>query len=298
MILNKKYPASYLVFSLLFLISANATISQPGKIYVKKDRHGLTLDVNGKDFFIKGMNWNYMPVGKTYTYSLWNQPDEIIKSALDSEMQMLENIGVNAVRQYTGIPPKWVKYIFEEYGIYTVLNYSFGRYGITLGGEYIQNTNFGDSTARQFLISESKSMVAEYKDTPGILIWHLGNENNYGLFWEGAETADIPEGETKESVRARQLYSAFEEAIVEIKKIDKNHPVAICNGDLLFGDIIAEEVKSMDVLGVNSYSGKTFTDAFDIIKEKFSVRVMFRDFGSDACDAIKLREGQKARVEY
>ena len=42
--------------------------------------------------------------------------DAIIQAALDNEMSMLKNMGVNVVRVYTGITPKWVKYIYEKYG--------------------------------------------------------------------------------------------------------------------------------------------------------------------------------------
>jgi len=130
-------------------------------------------------------------------------------------------------------------------------------------------------------------------------MWLLGNENNYGLFWGGAETEDIPEGETLESVRARYMYKLFNEGIQEIKKFDTNHPVAICNGDLLFIDIIAEEVKDMDVFGVNAYRGVSFfTDLFDTVKEKLDVPVMFTEFGADAFNAVEMREDQLMQTKY
>ena len=28
-------------------------------------------------------------------------------------------------------------------------------------------------------------MAEDYKNTPGLLMYLLGNENNYGLFWQG-----------------------------------------------------------------------------------------------------------------
>jgi hypothetical protein len=51
------------------------------------------LVVDGKDFMINGMNWDYYPIGTNYTYSLWNQSDDVIKAALDSEMG-LKNMGL------------------------------------------------------------------------------------------------------------------------------------------------------------------------------------------------------------
>ncbi len=62
-------------------------------------------------------------------------PDDVIRAGLDTEMSLLKNMNVNVIRQYTGVPAKWIKYIYEKYGIYTMLNHSFGRYGLTLDGD-------------------------------------------------------------------------------------------------------------------------------------------------------------------
>jgi hypothetical protein len=42
----------------------------------------MKLVVDGKDFMINGMNWDYYPIGTNYTYSLWNQSDDVIKQLL------------------------------------------------------------------------------------------------------------------------------------------------------------------------------------------------------------------------
>ena len=91
------------------------------------------------------MNWSYSPIGTNYAYSLWVQPEETIKIALDQDMTRLKNIGVNTLRIYAGIPAKWIEYIYYNYGIYTVLNHSFGRYGVMLDGNWNPTTDYGDS---------------------------------------------------------------------------------------------------------------------------------------------------------
>ena len=152
---------------------------------------------------INGMNWDYFPIGTNYTYSLWQQSDDFIKAALDTEMPMLKNMGVNAIRVYTGIQPKWIKYIYEKYGIYTMINHSFGRYGLTLNGNWVANTEYSDPRVHDLLLKEVNEIVQEYKNTPGLLLYLLGNENNYGLFWQGAETEDIPIEQRKSTVGAK-----------------------------------------------------------------------------------------------
>ncbi|GAA4899923.1 hypothetical protein GCM10023311_26660 [Flaviramulus aquimarinus] len=287
----------------LFLFLCAITLSaQSDVVAVKKDNQGMKLTINDNDFMINGMNWDYFPIGTNYSYSLWNQSDDVIKSALDAEMGLLQNMGVNTVRMYTGVQPKWIKYIYENYGIYTMLNHSFGRYGLTINGAWVPVTDYRGEDTKTLLLSEATKLAENYKDTPGLLLYLLGNENNYGLFWAGAETEDFPDDDEKRNFigesRGRPMYSLMNDAAVKMKSIDSSHPVAICNGDVLFIDLIAEECKDVDILGINAYRGVTFTDLFDTVKEKYNKPIILTEFGSDAFNAIENQEDQKAQAFY
>jgi beta-galactosidase/beta-glucuronidase len=206
--------------------------SQADIVKVEKSDQGMKLVVNGKDLMINGMNWDYVPIGSTITDpGIWNRSDDVIMSALDAEMQLLKNMGVNAIRTYN-LKPKWIKYIYENYGIYTMLNITFGAYGLTINGAWTPQTDYADPATRKVLMQEAIDMANTYKDTPGLLIYMIGNENNYHLSWTGAETEAIPiEGIDSNKIKAaRALYKALNDATLEVKKIDTSHPVAICNG--------------------------------------------------------------------
>jgi hypothetical protein len=244
------------------------------------------------------MNWDYFPIGTNYSYSLWNQSDDFIRQALDDEMGLLQNMGVNSIRVYSGIPKKWIEYIYTNYGIYTMLNHSFGRYGLTIDGVWKPNTEYSDAKTRELLLKEVTQLATEYKDTKGLLLFLLGNENNYGLFWDGAETEDIPIEDRKSTVRAHAMYKLFNEATLAMKAIDSNHPIAICNGDLLFLDIIAKECKDVDVFGTNVYRGVSFGDLFERVKKEYGKPVLFTEFGSDAFNVQTNQEDQNAQAFY
>ena len=282
----------------LFLFATSSLTGQADRVEVVNDSEGMKLLVNGEQLMINGMNWDYFPIGTTVTYSLWKQSDDIIKAALDVEMSMLRNMGVNVIRVYTGIQPKWITYIYEKYGIYTMLNHAFGRYGLTLDGGWYPNTEYADPRVRALLIAETKALADEYKDTKGLLLYLLGNENNYGLFWEGAETEDIPVEDRKSTIRARDMYKLFNDATLEMKKIDTSHPIAMCNGDLLFLDIIAEECRDVDIFGTNMYRGVSFGNAFERVRDEFNKPILFTEFGSDAFNAIDLAEDQIPQAYY
>lgn len=270
---------------------------QQHNVTIQNDESGSKLIVNGKPFMVNGMNWDYFPIGTNYSYSLWAQSDDIIKAALDRDMPLLKNMGVNAIRQHIDITPKWIQYIYEKYGIYTMLYDSFGRYGLTVDGAWVANTDYSDPRTKKILLEEARRLVKVYDKTPGLLLYLLGNENNYGLFWQGAETEDIPVEDRKSTIQAKHLYKVFNEATVEMKKLGASCPIAICNGDLLFLDIIAKECKDVDILGINCYRGESFGDLFSRVKKEYGKPVLFTEFGSDAYNASTQSEAQKEQAD-
>ena len=288
---------------LILLLVGIGVHAQADKVSVESGEEGMRLVVNGEDFMINGMNWDYIPIGtNTVNANFWKKSDDVIRAGLDHEMSLLKNMGVNVIRQYTGVPAKWIKYIYENYGIYTMLNHSFGRYGLTIEGVWTPVTIYDDPTTADLLMSEVRQLVEDYKDTPGILLYLLGNENNYGLFWAGAETEDFPDDEGRiqfigES-RGRPMYRLMNEAAKMMKEIDASHPVAICNGDVLFIDIVAEECKDVDIYGTNTYRGASFGDMFQVVKDKLNKPVMFTEFGADAFNAIENKEDQYSQAYY
>ena len=288
---------------LILFFFAAGIYAQADQVSVVQNDEGMKLVVNGEDFMINGMNWDYIPIGtNTVNAQFWKKSDEIIKAGLDTEMSLLKNMNVNVIRQYTGVPAKWIKYIYENYGIYTLLNHSFGRYGLTIDGVWIEITDYSNSRTQEFLMSEVETLVREYKNTPGLLMYLLGNENNYGLFWAGAETEDFPDDEEEKKFigekRGRPMYKLMNDAAIKIKEMDSSHPVAICNGDVLFLDIVAEECKDVDIYGVNMYRGVSFGNAFQMVKDVLNKPIMFTEFGADAFNAINNSEDQKAQAYY
>ena len=283
------YRLTIILFAVTIVFEVYA---QSKKVAVDYKSDGIRLMVDGKPMMINGMNWDYYPVGTNYNYSLWNQPDHVITAALDHEMSLLKNIDVNVIRVYAGIPKKWITYIYEKYGIYTMLNHTFGRYGLTIDGTWYPDTDYGDPQVISLLLEEVSTLSEEYNDTPGLLLYLLGNENNYGLFWEGAETENIPMQDRKSTKKAYPMYRLMNSGARVIKSIDKTHPVALCNGDLLFLDIIAANCPDIDILGVNMYRGISFTDAFERVGNEIKKPLLFTEFGSDAFNAVSGQEDQ------
>ncbi len=266
-------------------------------IRVVTDAAGSRLQVDGRDLLVKGVNWDYFPIGTNYAFNFWGQPDDIIRDALDREMGLLKVGGINAIRVYAGIPPRWVRYIHERHGIWSVVNHPLGRYGLTVDGAWMANTDYSNPRVRALILAEVNALVEEFRGTPGVLMWLLGNENNYGLTWKSAATENLPVGE-RDAAKARFLYSLFGEAVAGIKQRDAARPVAMANGDLQYLDLIAQEVRGLDIFGSNVYRGQSFGDFFARVKATLGVPVLFTEFGADAWNARESREDQLNQARY
>ena len=77
---------------LILLLFTASMFAQADKVSVVSNDEGMKLVVNGKDFMINGMNWDYIPIGtNTVNANFWKKPDDIIKAGLDREMSLLKN---------------------------------------------------------------------------------------------------------------------------------------------------------------------------------------------------------------
>ena len=273
------------------------TTDGPNVVEVYKDERGYLLSVDGKPTMVFGMNWAYMPIGQNYTYDFWGKPDDIIIEALEAEMRWLKEMGVNAIRQPVGIPPRWITYIYQKYGIYTVLNHDMGRYGMTIDKVWVNPVDYSDERFRSVVKEQMTALVQQYKDTPGLLMWLLGNENNYGLYWKSNEIEDLPK-EQQGDARASYLYSLFGEVTDLIHDLDQSHPVAIANGDLGFLEVIKKECPNIDVFGSNVYRGASSRDIFERVETELGLPFMYTEFGADAFDAKRGIEDPIAQARY
>lgn len=278
-------------FSLVGIVRA-----QPNEVVVFHDDQGWKLQVDGRDFMVFGMNWGYIPIGQNYSYSLWDQSDAFIMQVLDNEMALMRDMGVNAIRLFSDIPPRWVEYIYEKYGIMSAVNHLMGRYGFEVNGVFVPNTDYGDAATRQAILNDLRATVERYRDTRGVLIYLLGNENNYGLAWTGFEIQDLPAGAS--DPRAEHLYSLMGEAATLVSNLDDKRPVALVNGDIQYLDVIARTCKDIDAMGGNVYRGISSGDLFERVRQELGVPFIYTEFGADAYDARLEKEDDVSQAGY
>lgn len=273
---------------LLFPVSlANA------KTELEKTSTGWQMKVDGEPYFVKGFTWSHTPVGMKYDYNLFAEEEPAIKAALERDLTLIRDAGGNTLRHV--VPPQWMKFIHESYGLHFVANDYCGRYGLNIDGQFIAQTDYSDPKVRELIKTTWRDLTTEYREVPGLLCYALGNENNYGLEWVSAAVENLPEGE-RQTAKARHLYSLFNEIAVEIKKLDPNHPVGIVNGDLQYLQLIAELCPDIDFIGVNAYRGPTFSNLFEEVKTTLDKPIIFMETGCDAYHAVDGKEEQLSQA--
>jgi len=290
--------SSILFIVLIITMPLDVHARAADKVTTYKDESGWKLKVSGKDHYVKGVVWGYTPRGENFTYSLWNKSEEQIKTVLDHDFSLMKKANINSIRAFSTIPPRWVSYIYEEYGIMTAINPLMGRYGANINGVWTPVTDYSDQVTRASLKAEIAETVKRYKNVPGVLMIALGNESNYGLEWSASfEIENLPEGEQHKE-KSRSLYSLYYEVIKEGKAIDSDRLFSIVNGDIQYIDLIKEYVTNLDVLGVNAYRGISFTGLWKDVDEKLDLPVLFFEFGADAFNAKNFAEDQGAQASF
>ncbi len=293
----KKLLRKLAIFTALVLLFASSSFAQ-NKITIQKDANGWRVFDGDSPIEIKGVVWAFTPIGESYNYNLFAHSDSYIRKMIDTDMPLLKKMGVNVIRCFTTIPPRWIEYIYTKYGIYTVVNDLLGRYGVSVNGTWYATTDYSDYYTRETLIESARQTALTYKDTKGVLMYMFGNESNYGLVWASSEIENLPVGE-QNVVKAGYLYDLLEKAMAACKEIDPNRPVGIVNGDTQYLELIAKLCPSLDVLGVNAYRGYKFYDSFyESIEDILDKPVVFTESGADAYNDILKQEDQAAQMTY
>ena len=72
-----------IVAMIVLLLSPAKSFAQAAKVEIVTDASGSRLQVDGEDFMINGMNWDYIPIGtNTIDAEFWEKSDDIIKAGL------------------------------------------------------------------------------------------------------------------------------------------------------------------------------------------------------------------------
>lgn len=258
---------------------------------------GYQLLVDGKPYPIRGVCYNPVPVGKDYEYNFWGDPAKpwLVDGAL------MKRAGVNTVRLYrTGKNVEQTRQVIDEL---------FQKHGIrSLVGHYLgfwswPPPNYSDAAFRAKIRNEVLEMVRLYKDSPGVLMWVLGNENNYSFDrnvqrWSSDAIDAMTDKAAQKREMARIYYSFVNDLAVAVKQIDPNHPVVMGVGETASLELAREFAPDIDVIGMISYRGSSFGNLFRQIKQKFDKPVVMIEWGADGFNATRQEPDEASQANF
>ncbi len=282
---------------------------------VQYDNQHWQLLVKGQPYLIKGLTYAPTKVGQSPdkgTLVSWMEMDTNKNGILDGpyeswvdknrnnqqdpdepvvgDFPLMKEMGVNTLRIYhQPFEPKKevLREMFKKFGFRVLMGDFLGKYTFGSGASWYQGTDYENPEHRKNMMEAVRKMVMEYKDEPYILMWILGNENNYGV----ASNAD----------QKPAAYYQFVNAVaLMIKSIDKNHPVAVCNGDTLFLDIFAKNAPDVDIFSANVYrGGDGFGSFWEQVKDATGKPAFISEYGAPAyVKHLSLKEGEEAQADY
>lgn len=284
------------------------------------------LLVDGAPWIVHGLTYGPSAVGETPdegTLRDWMTADrnrngviDVLETFVDAnrndtrdpeeptvgDFQLLKDLGVNTLRLYhtnhvTSIsapraPGNYkaakalLRELHKKYGFMVIMGDFVGMYTVGSGAKWEEGTNYLDKTQRKRMTDSVKRMVNEFKDEPYLLMWALGNENNYG------GVHGIVGGTGNAGKYPAEYYGFVNELATWIHTADPNHPVSIGNGDLLFLDVIAKAAPAIDVFGANAYRGwqgfgRSF---FEEVKRYLDKPVLITEYGCPSYQTDQSRE--------
>jgi beta-glucuronidase len=284
---------------------------------VQRDNGHWQAYRDGTPHIIRGMCYIPTPVGKTPDWggymvnTDWMVADENSNDQIDGpfdtwvdtnrnnkmdgddweagDFQLMLDMGVNTVRLYHHATNRELLRILDEsYGIQVVMGDLLGSYTMGSGASWEEGTDYENKQQLKMMNESVKKMVLDHKDEHYVLVWMLGNENNYG----NGNNAD----------KKPKAYYKFANSVAKmIKKLDPSRPVALCNGDLENLDIIAEVGSHIDILGVNVYRGPhgTGESFWHSLKDIWGKPVLISEFGAPAYHkSWNSKAAEAAQADY
>lgn len=242
---------------------------------------GGELYVDGRPFFIKGMGYNPIPIGRGYAYDFTLDP-----RIYGRDFPKLREAGVNTIRVWNSVASR--EFLDAAYNngqnpIYVIM------------GFYVEPSRISDIIYREAVVSDFKNYVQRFKDHPAVLMWCVGNEVEFQLqkLW--------PENENK----LRDWFSLLNELSRAAFEVEGSsyHPVMTSAAEIyLIGDgsIGSDDnsLKFLDVWGATLFRGRSFEGAFDQFRERSSKPLVVTEFGIDAWDSIRGVEDENTQAEY
>lgn len=268
-------------------------------VKVVRDTQGYHLMVDTVPYVIRGVSYVPELAGENPNignYRDWMIVDDNNDGLIDAPYNLgdfaaMKAMGVNTIRIYhhasdnpavqalfppnTGgalaynhTPNKAVlRDLFNTYGIRVTMGDEMGAYTACSSTTWAAGTDYTNPVQLANMRLCVADMVNQFKNEPWLLMYVLGNENNY------------PFTQTNAGGYLGQYAVFLDSMAVMIHQMDPNHPVAVSMGETASLGVLASSATHVDIFGVNSYRSQGYSNLFTQVASIYGKPVMFTEWG-------------------
>tara|TARA_B100000427_G_scaffold47302_1_gene35316 strand:- start:33 stop:2978 length:2946 start_codon:yes stop_codon:yes gene_type:complete len=238
-------------------------------VVVEQDKKGFQLLVDNNPFLVRAVHWEYLPHDSVSSYYFWGSDDGFIKDVLDYQMPLLSRLGINTICFQVGVPARWVSYIYETYGIYSVVQYA------------LDDVDFSDREILADVIEAVRFQALLYQDTLGFLYLLLGNDKVFRQVSGNIMPYHVATAKPVE-IKVRKVYSFYGDAIDALEEGGFDFPVAVVGLPFAYLDLINQYCPNADIISVSLYHANYFTRFLANVHDRLGMPVFFHGIGADS----------------
>ncbi len=248
---------------------------------------GRNLIVNGVNYKVKGVGYSPVPIGESADtgYDVTTHPE------LDArDFPLLRQMGVNTIRTWGKVGQK--SFLDDAWNngnrpIRVIMGFWMGT---GLGIDY------EDSTVRDQFRQEFRDYVTSYKNHPAVLVWAIGNEENY--FYANGNNTKLAAYFSLVNEMAQDAYAiegANYHPVMALALEMPNQMTTVGNAAGGAGD---ENLSYVDVWGINHYPGSNLSSFFNTYVTKSSKPLIVTEYGIDSFNYSSGSEYQDVQASW
>ena len=254
----KKRITRIVILCLLLIAFSSAVFAEgevqslPKRVKIIGRKGQWLLTVDGAPYYIQGIGCG----------------DYLHEEIIDKKLAVSQELGANTLRRWGA--SDYDELILQKSGDYGLM--VMMGYWLPIDLDYVN-----DDTSKELVIDNIIDFVNDYKDSPNLLLWGIGNETI--VLGELADKKNEVEVSEEDKEARRVAFAKFlEEVCQRMHKADSNHPIAYAGAGFTALEYIKKYTPSLDIYGVNFYGGAPIAyDAWN--SSKVDIPYIFTEFG-------------------
>lgn len=235
---------------------------------------GRRLLVNGQPLFMKGVNYNPVPIGE----NPWTLDTYAFDNIVDRDIPRLKAAGINVIRLHSFNTWNLAKKLEFLNKLYQNQIFAIPSYGFNVQQDFTSQS-VKDAIKKEFML-----MVNAYYDHPAVLMWIFGNELNQPT--KNNELAAFSfVKEVKDAVHAKEGAEHWHPFTTPLIDIDPT------SAAIKYADAV-------DLWAMQSYRGFSFGNLFSEFKSKVSKPMFIAEYGLDAFDTVANKVDETTQTSY